>query len=282
MLKTTNSWIVVVAMLLVTGTSHGQETSSAPAGQQSATDPKQNAAVVSVFSNDNGNYQDDQITYSNDIAVNIVDTGVSPATAVGACLPAYSPIIGRHRATMNSTGRPGWLFKVKSLGKDAEKGCTGKTAARAGDMIFIAEDDVMQFDPTRSGWAFGALIVPFKYHLRGDKTFGGGGTVGIYLGYRGSSDGIANLTGWLLPRGADLAIFGFGGPTTTNVKQIVDGKEKSISHAGFSAGLGVTATFKKSIQVGLVIGADHFGKDSNYVNNHKAWIAASIGFEFTQ
>jgi hypothetical protein len=153
--------------------------------------------------------------------------------------------------------------------------CTNPSANKtipAGEQITISEADVKNARPSRYGLTFGGLVVPFKYHLNGDKEFRPGSTVAPYIGYRFDKNTI----------GASLKLVGFLGGAGVSVEQTVDGQSKTQTLAGLSYGLSLIAIVKGDFQIGLVVGADKVSKSANYANNGRTWVAVGVGFNFTE
>ena len=134
---------------------------------------------------------------------------------------------------------------------------------------FLTEDDAsQQYVIARSGlsmyeyreiglrWAFGTLVVPYKY-LFIDKVVSGG-TVGPYLGGQ-----------WSIDQNVSLVFGGSGGLGIITD----DGRpHPTFSVAGY-AGVIIGRTF----QVGIAIGSDYA---ESYSDSGKLWIAGAIGTEF--
>jgi hypothetical protein len=125
--------------------------------------------------------------------------------------------------------------------------------------------------PSRNGWTYGGLAVPYKYHPSGSKSFTGAATLAPYMGYRFDRYGSA----------FGLKIIGFAGLSQVNVTQNVDGEEVNQSLSAFSAGVGVLGEINKSVQAGVVIGQDRVNDNSDYADNGKTWISLAIAFPFS-
>lgn len=125
--------------------------------------------------------------------------------------------------------------------------------------------------PDRYGLTYGALIVPFKAQLTGNKDITGGSSVGGYIGRK-----IAKST-----LGAELDLIAFLGLTSVPVAQTAAGQNTSQNLEGMSAGFGVIGTIKDSFHLGVVLGWDHVGSAAGYQYNNKPWIAAQFGVEFS-
>lgn len=121
----------------------------------------------------------------------------------------------------------------------------------------------------RSGWVYGGLMVPYKYH-RHDKSFSSAVTIGPYLGYR--------LGGF----GFDTAFVGTLGIASLAVANASGG---TSTQQGYTTALGIIGSVTKNknpLQLGILIGRDWAGSNSaiRYEHEGKTWIAAQIGFRF--
>lgn len=145
-----------------------------------------------------------------------------------------------------------------------------KAEEQPAENSIVALDPAMlkSVPPKRSGLTFGTLVVPYKYHLKGDQSLGGGATLGGYLGWR--------YQAW----GYDLQAVGFAGATKVDVPGLKDGKATTDSVAGLSYGIGLLGTVKNEFKLGLVAGQDRVNRSVNYVNNGKTWFSVSIGYDF--
>lgn len=159
--------------------------------------------------------------------------------------------------------------------------CTAVSLASGESAVALdqARDKALQIDaPTlaaypinRSGHSYGALMVPFKYHVTGSRRFQGSGSVGPYAGYKMESGK------W----GASLELVGFLGLSSVQVDRVQDGKPIKEDLSAFSYGVGAIGRIRENFQVGVVLGADRVSKESMYPDNGKAWIAVTIGYAFS-
>jgi hypothetical protein len=134
----------------------------------------------------------------------------------------------------------------------------------------ISKSKVVEFGFKSAGWVYGALLVPYKYH-RHDRSFSSAATIGPYLGYK--------LTGF----GIDAALIGSLGISSLAVP---NGSGSTTTQQGYTAAIGIIASVTKSkspLRVGLLIGKDWAGSNSAtpYAHEGKTWIAAQIGFSFS-
>jgi hypothetical protein len=121
------------------------------------------------------------------------------------------------------------------------------------------------------GVTYGALVIPFKYQLTGDKQFAGGASLGGYLGYR---------LDFLNKLGITATPIAFMGASNISAKGVSEADTKSLM--GFSYGVGLVGTFQRSFQAGVVVGWDRVGKNEGYQYNGKPWLALQFGYAFLQ
>lgn len=257
-------------------------TAAGAAGASStAQNPKAGEAVskpadsLQAFPNGVDNYIGDHVWYSYDKFVQRADMGIDPITLSPACLPALSRIRGKGKAS-SSTNDTGVMFQVISVPAGVTT-CTPSAIVSAGDIILLRSADLKVGNPYRSGFAYGTLLVPYKYHFKGDRSFGEGASLGGYFGWRGSTNGVG-----FVRDGIELQGIGFLGATTKSVKQTKDGKEQSLNLTGVSFGVGILGEIKDSFQIGFIVGQDKFNKGSPYENNGKFWAALSLGYTISK
>jgi hypothetical protein len=123
----------------------------------------------------------------------------------------------------------------------------------------------------RSGWVYGALLVPYKYH-RHDKSFSSAATIGPYLGYR--LDGL----------GFDSAFIGSIGIASLSVQNNNGG---TTTLQGYTTAIGIIASITKNknpLQFGVLLGRDWAGSNAAVPYHHegKTWLAVQIGFSFSE
>lgn len=118
---------------------------------------------------------------------------------------------------------------------------------------------------------WGALVVPYKFQLSGDRDLKGGATIGAYVGVPFAFDAL----------GVSLVPIAFFGAGNTSVRQVVNGEETDNNLFALSYGAGLTFEIDQSFQMGAVVGFDHVNDDAGYEYNDQPWVALQIGFKFT-
>lgn len=203
---------------------------------------------------------------------------------VGDCFRVYIP----SDSTSGSTLTPGWyltlsqhddnlkLLKVKSpLGvicsaqrpEVDEKGNPVIVEAKATDLF--------AYRALRTGWTYGVLVLPYKYHLD-DKSFSGETTIGPYIGRRSTLGDIGYT--WAMTAGF----------TPVSVESIdQSGNKKSTQLSAFSYAIGLIFELNKGLspfQAGIFFGRDVVSSDSAVTYNHdrKNWLAFQLGWDFSK
>ena len=154
-------------------------------------------------------------------------------------------------------------FSVKCGDFDADK------VVRPGEAYTVAKSEIEKHGFRRSGWVYGALLVPYKYH-RDDKSFSSAVTIGPYLGWR--LDGL----------GFDTSFIGSIGIASLSVP---NGSGGTSTLQGYTAAIGIIGAVTKNknpLQLGVLVGKDWAGSNSAvpYAHEGRTWLAAQIGFSF--
>lgn len=238
----------------------------AAAFAHAADDPVVTASPPS----DKSNYMSDRVKFQFARAVLVVDMTVTPRAASPACLPAFTTMRGIGTLDVDSNTQS--AFIVTELTEDRGHRCRGKSVVAEGDVVVLAPEELVGTPPDRYGLTYGTLMVPFKYHMRGEKRFSAGASVGGYMGFRQDRSGKTGLATQYIV---------FLGATSVAVPQTVDGATTTQNMAGVSYGIGVLGTLKDSFQMGLVLGADRVNSSAGYKDNGKPWLAVSLGYSFS-
>jgi hypothetical protein len=183
------------------------------------------------------------------------------------CIPAKINL----RVTSISEPQKIFVTAARNWGKYGED-CNAARQTLEGVPIALNRDITTKFSNSRNGFTYGGIIVPYKYHFNGSKSFEGGTTLAPYAGYRFDRYGLAY----------GLKIIGFAGLTKIDVVQTIDNEQVSQSLSGFSYGVGAIGSIDDAIQIGLVIGADRVNESSGYIDNGKPWISLAIGYSFAK
>jgi len=144
---------------------------------------------------------------------------------------------------------------------------------RVDEIYRVHLDVLQQHGYYRSGWVYGALLVPYKYHFH-DKSFSSATTIGPYLGYR--MGGLGFETAFVTSIGlSSLAVANPNGGGDTSTIQ------------GFSFAIGIIGNANKNndpMTFGVLFGRDWAGSNSAvpYTHEGRTWAAVQIGFSFSK
>lgn len=237
------------------------------------------APVFADTPNDDDKYRGDMLRYSFRTYATVAgkDENGKSTTEV-FCIPAMTEMrgIGKVAGTNNlkvriSKGTPGAVPPDKDALVKTIKSCDMPKKDLYTDLIYIIEGGLADNQtPDRYGVTYGALVVPYKYHFEGSKSFGGNASVGPFVGYRFARETM----------GVTLKAIGFAGASVIKVDREEEGQTKSDNIAAFSYGAGVIMELKNEFQLGWIFGFDEVGDDTGYEDDGKLWTAFAIGFAF--
>lgn len=215
--------------------------------------------------NDEKNYIGDRLSFPFNVSGKYLNEDGTEGGDV--CIPAKTTLRG-----MGKEDGKGLVVQLANVfGKPVD--CKDeKTTVDGKRPILISKTVMDRMTPSRYGLTYGALVVPFKYQLNGDKEFKGGSSVAPYLGYRFDPNYL----------GVGVKLIGFLGGGTISVEQTVDGTRKTQNLAGVSYGIGLIGQVKNDFQLGVVLGYDRVSKSAGYPDNGKPWLAISIGMSFSE
>lgn len=218
--------------------------------------------TTAQIANDLNNYLGDRIRFAVRIQAKL-----KKDTSKEVCVPPLTrlTVLGSHE----ENGKKSLIVKIA----DGTNDCDSKTKLETEEAYLVKSDDLAESGLARTGAAYGALAVPFKYQLTGNKDFSGNAMLGGYLGYRFET---ANHIGYT------LTPVGFMGASTISVPTNNGGQATDQNLSGFSYGIGLIGTFKGAFQAGVVLGWDRVGKSAGYQYNGKPWLAVELGYSFLQ
>ena len=263
--------------------------------------PSGGKSTSSSIPNSSENYLDDRLAWPSAIEAKATLDG---DYSDGYCIPAKTKLIGAHAAFdtdvqqttttgSKTTGTSTSQFQAVTLDTDKPiLGFLGKTPKKAvappadhatacpdvktpqpnfskGDLAYISAGDI-QNAGYRAGFDYGALVVPFKMQLSGDKAFTGSSSLGGYVGWQ-------NPIGDL---GLNISPIIFAGASSISTSATSSGTTTSQTVAGLSYGTGLLFQIKDSFQAGVVFGFDHVSSAQNYQYNNKPWLSFEIGYAF--
>lgn len=231
---------------------------------------KEQEVKIGAIPNDEDNYISDKIRFSYPLPAMKIDFANS-GSVENVCVPRKSKMRGVGKRVID--GKNHTIFiAYKIFEGSVDNGCEGSVKlVKRNDVLAFENEFLGATHHERFGWTFGSLMVPYKYHVSGDKGFSGGATLGGYLGYRFDRTVVT---------GFETQLVGFAGAAAVPVVTNVDGVSSTETLAGASYGLGVLVEVKGTFQMGLVFGKDRVDDSSGYERNGKKWVAVALGFEF--
>lgn len=254
--------ITYLLLLQCSSPAIGQAANPAPAPAGAPT------IAVAAPASDKTNYLGDKIKFQYTKFVSKVDMTTAEKTLSSACAPAFSTLRGIGTLKIGSNIQPAFIVTNVS----DKPGCPSNTVVKVEDVVVVNQDDLDSTPPDRYGLTYGTLLVPYKYHLAGSKSFTGSTSVGGYLGFRQDRSGITGLA---------LQYIAFLGASNVPVTQTSNGQSSTLDMFGVSYGLGILGTVKGDFHMGIVVGADRVNKNAGYENNGKGWVAVEIGYSFS-
>jgi len=220
--------------------------------------------TTAQIANDLNNYLGDRIRFAVRIQAKL-----KKDPKIEVCVPPLTrmTVLG----SQDESGKKSLIVKIA----DGTEACDskGKSPLATEEAYLVTNDDLTESGLARTGAAYGALAVPFKYQLTGNKDYTANAMLGGYLGYRFET---ANHIGYT------LTPVGFMGASTISVPTNNGGQATDQNLSGFSYGFGLIGTFKGAFQAGVVLGWDRVGKTAGYQYNGKPWLAVEIGYSFLQ
>lgn len=263
------------------------ETQPASAPIPSAVPPPAPPAVgkleLAAPPSDKSNYFGDKIRFRTAIFVKKYNLTVQPFTDEDGCAPEGTEFVGIGSIKLN--GEPVPLFRVEAIedsgpllpakraqGAELNKCSDPAKMVKAGDVVTFAKDAVTSLPPGRFGLTYGTLLVPYKYRFTTDKDFSGNASLGGYFGYRQDDARIGF--------GIQAVVF-IGAANVEVATANSDGSVTTQNLTGISYGVAYLFNVKDSFRMGIVLGRDRVNKSANWKYNGRSWVAASVGYAFS-
>jgi hypothetical protein len=250
--------------------------------------PKETTAAP----NDNGDWKGDTILLANDVK----DIGPERATENsighffapdGAIFVVTADDPKTHKLTVKfrnikfsaPTGKiqldesVGWFFYKRTSKErifEERTAPESTTPVNSHNLYTMDKAAIEKMDYYRHGWAFGVLLVPYKYQFK-DKSFGSALSVGPYVGYR--QDTLGSSVTYIVSAGM-----------VNNIPVALANGTGTVTRSGFSLAAGVVFSIDKGtgMQVGLLFGQDRLGSNAEapYAYEGKTWGSVAIGYRF--
>ncbi len=224
-------------------------------------DPPAGNKEVTAPPNDRNNYEGDRLVFPLRINATYDDSTNTPVCVKGD-------------TALRGLGSVDNEDKIRFMALDSKgRECSGADLKTDVAIVVSNWSQISKRNPPdRYGLTYGAMVVPFKLQLSGNKDWVGGSSVGGYIGRRFAKSSV----------GAEISLVAFLGATTIPISQTVNGQNTTQSISGASAGFGLLGVLKDEFHLGIVVGWDHVGSGVGYQYNNKPWIAAEFGYDFSQ
>lgn len=219
---------------------------------------------------DNDRLDGDHLTLRTTVAT-FFEVGKTGASRVAKCAPAGAKLVVTHDMESKLYLR---FLRVDADTPKAKEFCADANMVSLYTTYEVTKADLAVHDFKRTGVAFGALVVPFKFRL-GDKEIVSSSTVAPYLGYR---------TGWLSSMGLTFTPIVSAGLGLVPVTDPATSTTETKSAFSFATGLVLGSSKNDAFQAGVLIGRDVLGKRDRTLDpgSKKAWISLYVGYTISQ
>jgi hypothetical protein len=165
--------------------------------------------------------------------------------------------------------KPTRLIEENPTG-EALKACSAASLVNDFTQYEIDRATLLKYDFRRTGVTFGALVVPFKFYLSGERKITASSTIAPYLGFRGPS--VFGLT--LTP----VVSAGLGLVPVTDPNS---GETETKSALSTAIGLVLTSTKNDAFNAGVVIGRDFLSRsdEASDPNVDEPWFSLYVGYK---
>ena len=166
------------------------------------------------------------------------------------------------------TGKDGLFTMEETPSEAAIVACTAVVDDHT--QYEIARSELTRYSFRRSGVAFGALVVPFKFYLSGDRQITTSSTIAPYIGFRGPA-----------PFGLGLTPIVSAGLGLVPVTDPNSGETATKSALSAAIGLVLTSSKNDAFNAGILIGRDFLSRADEAAdpNVRKAWFSLYVGYK---
>lgn len=153
-------------------------------------------------------------------------------------------------------------------GEHADATCPKDQRVTLGIQYKKAKAEILSYDHRLVGWAFGGMVVPFKYYLGGDKKILSSATLAPYLGVKVPFFWGTTIT--------PIASAGLALVPIDNQ----DGSNETNPALSTSLGLLLTSSKSRSFSSGILVGRDFMGKEDRGTEDTvtKPWFSIYLGY----
>jgi hypothetical protein len=238
-----------------------------------ASDPPARKTEPMKFADDGDRYDGDHLVLTTDawgFRPLVGQASAERCAPTGAVLVVMHDSAGTLVVRFKDTGssNSAAVPPAKEAAGAQDRRCEAKDRVREAVAYEIGKETLRQFGFKRSGLAFGALVVPFKFRLGVNELV--------------TSSTVAPYLGWRFPLGAAMTFTPIASAGLALVPVDDPSTGKSETKSAFSAALGLVLTSSKNdqFQAGALIGRDFLGRADRARDpgSRKPWISLYLGY----
>jgi hypothetical protein len=160
--------------------------------------------------------------------------------------------------------------KFENTSKGAYEDCAKTGVVNEYTQYWIPRSALEQYAYRRSGVMFGALIVPFKFHLGSEYKLSASSTIAPYVGFR-----------WFTVWGATVTPVLSAGLGLVPVTSASSGETETKSAFSAATGFVVTSTKNDKFNAGFLLGKDFLSKGEQGTDStvDNLWISLYAGYK---
>jgi hypothetical protein len=243
-----------------------------------AEEPAEGAAVESA----DASFPADEDSYNGDLLKLRVTVGTFREVGANGkvyCAPKGSVLTVsdedqgvlsvRFKKVPKEDNMPTHLLEENPTG-EALNACSAASRVNDFTQYEIDRATLLKYDFRRTGVTFGALVVPFKFYLSGERKITASSTIAPYLGFRGPSTFGLTLTPVI---SAGLGLVPVTDPNS--------GETETKSALSTAIGLVLTSTKNDAFNAGVVIGRDFLSRsdEASDPNVDEPWFSLYVGYK---
>jgi len=225
-------------------------------------------AILDGYPNSSGSFEGDELKIRSNVNgfKTLDDPQVIKCAPISSKLMVSDDVGGNLYVYFKEIPKAGAELNVAE--KEGLAEC--KNSVNLHTLYQIEKANLTHYGTKRTGFAFGALVVPFKFHL-GVNEFSSSPTVAPYLGYS---------WGLLQNRGLKFTTFLSAGMAFVPI--VAKDSNTSRTTPAFSSAVGVILTSDKNqnFNAGFLLGHDFLGKSERNFDPKvgKSWVSFYVGY----
>jgi hypothetical protein len=213
------------------------------------------------------------VAAASSAAVQAANAAVRAADAAEASAEAAVPEVERALKAgqkLKVKKPPGVWATEEAASLSAISACVSAGMVNDYTAYRIEVAQLVQYPYRRTGVMFGALVVPFKFHMGGENKLSASSTVAPYIGFRGPAPFGLTFTPIV---SAGLGLVPVNDPST----------DETDTKSAFSFALGVLLTHSKNdkFNAGVLFGKDFLSKSDRVGDDtvDKVWFSIYVGYK---